>query len=233
MIARPPNSSYYNFKPFIRNCVPVIFPSLNRSHKVTRNKQIPTIIVLFFLASLFTWVAKRNPQYEFPVTGATQTIQHTKIQDAQNALAPKGNSVNQVSVIGKFSYPVVQSGNNPPSGNVIGQYNYASSKGNIGLLAHNFAAGSSFYALSNGDEVIITFSDGRTKTFVVNNVLRFQATDPNDYSKPFLDPNGKKWSPQQVFNRAFKSNGLTFQTCIENSGSATWGLLFVQAAPKN
>jgi hypothetical protein len=138
-------------------------------------------------------------------------------------------AVVQVSVPGKFSYSVVQTGNDVPTGYELGQYTQAAKKGSVGLLAHNYLAGQSFFSLAIGDEVNLTYSNGATQTFVVTNVLRYQATDPNDYSKPFLNSNGRQVSAKNVFNQAFHNNGLTFQTCIIAEGLNTWGLLFVQA----
>jgi hypothetical protein len=191
------------------------------------------IVCLLVTVSLGILISVEKFAFEIPATGASQRIEQYIFKAIQEIPAAKGNNVAKVSVIGKFSYTVVQAGNSVPAGNLVGQYAYAANKGNIGLLAHNYAAGSSFYTLTKGDEVIITFGDGRTKSFLVNNALRFQATDPGDFSKPFLDSNGKELSTKQVFNQAYKSNGLTFQTCIENNGSTTWGLLFVQAIPNN
>jgi hypothetical protein len=200
---------------------------------MTPNKHYNIIQLIIFAAYLTIGIVFGNSSHDLPVTGATQALQQPNLQAIQKEPVAKVNTVTQVSVTGKFTFSVVQSGNSAPAGNLVGQYAYAANKGNIGLLAHNYAAGSSFYAIANGDEVIITFGNGRTKSFVVNNALRFQATDPNNFNKPFLDSNGKEMSPKQVFNQAYKSNGLTFQTCIENNGSSTWGLLFVQAVPNN
>lgn len=198
---------------------------------MTSNTTFKIFTTLFIAASLATGFAFGISQQSLPVTGASQTSQSFEIQVIQTASTAGANAVTQVSVSGKFSYSVVQSGNNAPAGNVVGQYALAAKRGNIGLLAHNYAAGSSFFTIANGDEVIVTYSNGKTKSYFVNNVLRFQASDPNDYSKPFWDSNGKEYSAKQVFNRAYKSNGLTFQTCIQNGNSMTWGLLFVQANP--
>ena len=169
-----------------------------------------------------------------PVTGADMQMAAGTTAGFMEQMLKGGSAgtVVQISVPGKFSYAVVQSGNGVPSGYVLGQYAQAAKKGNIGLLAHNYLAGQSFYALAIGDEVNVTYSNGATKTFVVTNVLRYQATDPNNYSKPFLNSNGKEISPKSVFNQAYQKNGLTFQTCITADGSYTWGLLFVQAKPR-
>jgi hypothetical protein len=180
---------------------------------------------------------------QLPVTGAARPqTEGTLVSEAEFAgaftqlfasEAAKNNStVVRVTVPGVLDYQVVQSGNSVPSGYAVGQYGYAARKNNIGLLAHNYAAGGSFYALSSGMEVIVTYSNGQTATYVINNVMRYQATDPTNYGKPFIDSRGKEISAKQVFNQAYRRNGLTFQTCLWGEGSATWGLLFVQAVPK-
>ena len=115
---------------------------------------------------------------------------------------------------------------------MIGQYATAAEAGNIGLIAHNYAAGGSFYILAIGDEIVVNYIDGSTQTFIVNNVLRYQASTPGVFSS-FIDSNGKQVSAQSVFNQAYKRNQVTFQTCISREGSQSWGLLFVQAVPKN
>jgi len=168
-----------------------------------------------------------------PNTGVSVLSRLSSFSKTDHKILNSGGSGNaiQVSVSGKFSYQVVQSGNSAPSGYVVGQYSVAAKRGNIGFLAHNYAAGSSFYALSFGDEVVVTFSDGSTKTFTVNNVLRYQASTPGDFSS-FIDSKGNTVKAQTVFNRAYKRNQVTFQTCIARDGSDSWGLLFVQAAPK-
>lgn len=200
---------------------------------MTKNITIKILASILLITGLSSATFLENPHPGLPVTGNSQvqqTVLFPQITKAQNASA---GVVSQVSVANKFTYQVVQSGNNAPAGNVVGQYAYAANRGSIGLLAHNYAAGASFYTLNNGDEVLITYNNGTTKRFIVSNVLRFQASDPNDFSQPFFSSNGKELTAKQVFSQAYKTNWVTFQTCIQNGGSPTWGLLFVQATPKN
>ena len=100
------------------------------------------------------------------------------------------------------------------------------------MLAHNYLAGSSFAWINYGDEVQVTTSNGNIEYYVVNNIFRFKASNPNDFTKPFIDEgSGQSHSARGLFNIAYKSGMVTFQTCITKGGTATWGILIVQAVP--
>ena len=114
------------------------------------------------------------------------------------------------------------------------QFSIASQYGNIGLLAHNNLSGKSFSKLSVGQEVELVYGDGRVEGFIVTKVLRFQALQPQSQQSSFLDlDNSETLSANQMFNRVYTgSRHLTFQTCINANGDASWGRLFVVATPK-
>ncbi len=203
--------------------------------KTTRNLTIATLLLIALAASavLPAFAAASGPQ-TLPVTGpAAADAYAPAFVDAFAAADKSALKVTRVVVPGVFDYSVVQSGNSvPSSAGVLGQYASAAKKNNIGLLAHNYLAGSSFFLLSRGMDVQVYYSNGQMKTFTITNVLRFQATNPADFGDAFLDAAGKEISATSVFNRAYKGGGLTFQTCINANGVSTWGLLFVQAVPK-
>ena len=114
------------------------------------------------------------------------------------------------------------------------QFGMAAQYGNIGLLAHNTLSGSFFSNLSLGQEVRLLYGDGRVVYFVVRQILRFQALDPESVSSSFrnLDRN-EILSAGEMFNRAYVGeHRLVFQTCIEAEGTVSWGRLFVVAMPK-
>jgi hypothetical protein len=114
------------------------------------------------------------------------------------------------------------------------QFSIASQYGNIGLLAHNTLAGQFFSELTNGQEVRLVYGDGRVEYFVVEQVLRFQALQPESVTSSFrnLDRN-EVLSSGEMFNRAYVGgHRLVFQTCIAAEGNASWGRLFVVAIPK-
>jgi hypothetical protein len=114
------------------------------------------------------------------------------------------------------------------------QFSIASQYGNVGLLAHNTLSGKFFSRLSGGQQVRLIYGDGRVEEFVVTNVLRFQASDPESVSSSFrnLDRN-ETLSAGEMFIRAYAGERhLVFQTCIKANGNASWGRLFIVALPK-
>jgi hypothetical protein len=116
----------------------------------------------------------------------------------------------------------------------VTQFRMAADYGTVGLVAHNTLAGSSFFDLETGDEVRIVYGDGRVESFVVSEILRYQALQPNS---PYSSFRNVDWDETltvtEMFKRVFISEGhVTFQTCIEKDGLWTWGRLFVIAIPK-
>ena len=114
------------------------------------------------------------------------------------------------------------------------QFGMASQYGNIGLLAHNTLSGRSFARLAMGQEVRLVYGDGRVEYFVVEQILRFQALEPDSITSSFqnLDRN-ETLSSGEMFQRAYAGERrLVFQTCIAGNGNVSWGRLFVIALPK-
>lgn len=186
-----------------------------------KNKTLTLLLAVAFLAASLLAAAGPN---NLPQTGAVTTALAAQPAARNNLTATR------VEVPGVFTFTVQQSGNKVPNAaGVVGQYAEATKRKSIGLLAHNYLAGASFSALTRGQRIIVTFSDGSTRTYQVSNVLTFRATDPDNFSKPFLNSNGKKVSARQVFAQAYKANMLVFQTCISKDGHSSWGVLFIQA----
>jgi hypothetical protein len=114
------------------------------------------------------------------------------------------------------------------------QFSMAAQYGNIGLLAHNTLSGKFFSRLSIGQQVRLVYGDGRVEVFVVENILRFQASNPESVSSEFHNLDwDETLSASEMFNRAYAGERhLVFQTCIEANGNASWGRLFIVALPK-
>ena len=115
----------------------------------------------------------------------------------------------------------------------VTQFSMASQYGNTGLLAHNNLSGRFFSQLSMGHRVRLVYGDGRVEHFVVTNILRFQATEPESISSSFrnLDRN-ETIAAHELFNRAYGAERhLVFQTCIKAEGNPSWGRLFIIAVP--
>lgn len=151
----------------------------------------------------------------------------------------KVDALSGVYIPNVLALPVVQQ----PSGNdgyVSGrndeatQFAMASQYGNIGLLAHNYLAGRLFSRLNVGEEVRLVYGDGKVEYFVITEVLRYQALEPTSPWSSFRNlENEEVLSTEQMFTRAYAGDRhVTFQTCIEAHGNASWGRLFVIAVPK-
>jgi hypothetical protein len=114
------------------------------------------------------------------------------------------------------------------------QFSMVSQYGNIGLLAHNTLSGRFFSNLVIGHEVRLVYGDGNVDHFVIKQILRFQALDPQSVTSTFrnLDRN-ETLSTGEMFNRAYVGESrLVFQTCIKADGNVSWGRLFIVAMPK-
>lgn len=138
-----------------------------------------------------------------------------------------------------LALPVIQQPENSPyyvsnRDGLITQFSIASQHGNTGLLAHNTLSGRSFSQLAIGQEVRLVYGDGKVEYFVITQILRFQALQPESVSSSFrnLDRN-ETITAGQMFNRAYLGESrAVFQTCIAAEGSSSWGRLFVIAVPK-
>ena len=134
--------------------------------------------------------------------------------------------------------PVVQQpkGNNgfvSSRENIVTQFGLASQFGSIGLLAHNNLAGASFSQLEKDQKIYLIYGDGQISTFVVTEILSYQALKPNSPSSKFMDLNTYGvLKASEVFSRVYERQGQAiFQTCISRGDELSWGRLFVIAEP--
>ena len=150
------------------------------------------------------------------------------------------NTLRGVYVPNIIALPVVQQPYNNAgyvSGNdgEVTQFRMATQFGNVGLLAHNHLSGRDFAQLAVGQEVRLVYGDGRVEYFVVTEILRYQALQPNNPYSSFrsLDTD-ETLTVEGMFKRVyFGDRHVTFQTCIEQNGELSWGRLFVVAVPKS
>jgi hypothetical protein len=134
--------------------------------------------------------------------------------------------------------PVVQqpSGRNDfvsSSQNILTQFDLAAQFGSTGLLAHNNLAGASFSLLTLDQKIFLVYGDGHVESFVVTEILRFQALDPASPSSTFVDlSNNRVLKASELFPKVYERKGdVVFQTCIASGESLNWGRLFVIAEP--
>ncbi len=153
----------------------------------------------------------------------------------------RADTVRGVYVSSVLALPVVQqpwghAGYVSNYDGVATQFRMAAQYGTVGLLAHNYLAGRTFSQLEVGQEVRLVYGDGRVKTLVVTEVLRYQALQPNSPYSSFrnMDKEEEILSVEKMFKRVyFGENQVAFQTCIEAEGNLSWGRLFVIAVPKS
>ena len=138
-----------------------------------------------------------------------------------------------------FDLPVVQQPANNPyyvsdRADEITQFSMVSQYGNLGLLAHNTLAGKHFSQLAIGQELRLMYENGRSEYFVVTEILRFQALQPDSVSSSFRDLEGNDvLSAVEMFNHVYVGGDrLVLQTCIKARENPSWGRLFVIAVPK-
>jgi hypothetical protein len=144
-----------------------------------------------------------------------------------------------VYVANVLALPVVQQPVNNPyyvsnHDGEITEFSIASQYGNAGLLAHNTLSGGLFSQLAIGQEVRLVYGDGEVEYFIITQILRFQALQPESVSSSFrnLDRN-ETLTAGQMFNRAYLGERrAVFQTCIAAQGDPSWGRLFVVAIPR-
>lgn len=111
------------------------------------------------------------------------------------------------------------------------QFRMASSYLTVGLLAHNFLAGSQFFNLQLNQQIILVLGDGSQEYYKIDDIQSYQALSPTNPYSNFISPDGQKnLSSEEVFRQVYaKGNQLVFQTCIQKGNEDSWGRLFVIA----
>jgi hypothetical protein len=186
------------------------------------------VLALVLCSAFFSPVSAKNTAGAFPSLNSF-------VASVSNG---DGNALRGVYVQDLMAFPIIQQPVDAPgfvsqNNGQLTQFNMAAQAGNVGLLAHNYLAGSSFSGLKSGDVVILVFGDGRTESFSVTAVFQYQALDPNNMHSEFRDLQTQSvLSAGQLFDKVYRGERhVTFQTCIEGDGNLSWGRLFVIAEP--
>jgi hypothetical protein len=158
---------------------------------------------------------------------------------APPASAPEADQIAGVYAPGVFSLPVIQQPAEEPwfvssAPQTVTQFNLAGEYGSLGFLAHNTLAGSSFYDLEIGQEIIVVYGDGELARFKVGEIYSYQALDPDSPYSVFkgLEGSKKELTSTDLFHLIYaKPHRVVFQTCLEAEGDPNWGRYFVIAYP--
>lgn len=151
------------------------------------------------------------------------------------------NALRGVYVENVLALPIVQQPSGSPAfvsnnDGEITQFGMASQYGNVGLLAHNHLSGKLFAELAVGNQVRLVYGDGKIETFIITEVLRYQALQPTSPYSSFrnLDKTDETLNAEQMFKRVYLGDRhVTFQTCIDAYGNSSWGRVFIIAVPKS
>jgi hypothetical protein len=129
--------------------------------------------------------------------------------------------------------PVGNSAYVSPLENTLTQFQLASRFGSIGLLAHDYLAGYTFFLLAKGQKFYLIYGDGETKAFVVTQTLRYRALQPESSTSKFVDlADGHTLTASKLFRKVYnRPDHVILQTCIYSDGIYSWGRLFVVAKP--
>jgi hypothetical protein len=206
-------------------------------------KRIQILFVAFFSISFVSFSFSPN----IPVTGETNQGIAPEISQTHYSLTEflptvvNGNSSQLVGVYAEdtFALSVIQQPNSNPAFVSVEkesttQFSLAAQYGSIGLVAHNYLAGSYFFNLTPGDLLTLIYGDGTQHLYKINQIYQYQALNPSSPYSKYIDPEnpGQIMSAEIVFEKIYGVSGrLILQTCIAKGNSDSWGRLFIIAEP--
>lgn len=199
--------------------------------QTTRSIRSTTLLVTFLISLFYNPLTTRA--LGNVVTLPTLADFSKSVQNGK-ADVLRGVYVNDVLALPIVQQPLGNAGYVSGNDGEITQFGMAAKFGNIGLLAHNHLAGKSFSQLVVGQEVRLVYGDGRTESFIITEVLSYQALQPTSPYSSFRSlSQDETLSAEQMFKRVyFGDRHVTFQTCIAADGNSSWGRLFIIAVPK-
>jgi len=117
---------------------------------------------------------------------------------------------------------------------VVTSFQTAEEQGNLGLIAHNYLAGRYFSELELGDHLYLKDAQGKTRTYHLQQVLKFRAISPGNPSSYFVDLQANEVYPAADLARRiyFGSHRVVLQTCISQGDELEWGRLFLLFYPE-
>ena len=149
------------------------------------------------------------------------------------------DQVTGIFVQGVLAFPVIQQPKSNPGyvsdlPDTVTQFRMASQHHTIGLLAHDYLAGSTFTNILPGTEIFLVFGKGKMRHYQVYEVQQYQALSPSDpYSKFVNLSDQRSFSADQLFYHTYGLGHdlLVLQTCISTPSTPSWGRIFIIARP--
>ena len=190
-------------------------------------------LLLTVFASLFVTSASALSLDKGEVTLPNFQEFSTSVQNG-DANVLRGVYVPNVLATPVVQQPADNAGYVSSTDGVLTQFRLPSQFGNVGLLAHNSLSGKFFFQLEVGQEVRLVYGNGKVEYYLIQQILRYQAFEPNSPYSNFRDlSTNENLTAEQVFRKVYTGDRhVTFQTCIAANGISTWGRIFVIATPE-
>jgi hypothetical protein len=210
------------------------------------------LTVLFLLSIVANLSGSYASAVTFPLIASTGQLISTRLNNNSaglpnlydfitNTYNGESQTLVGVYVAGVMALPVIQQPAAQPAyvsndNNVLTQFGMASQYGTTGILAHNYLAGDNFFKIVKGQDVVLVFGDGKTKTYRIEDIQSYQALSPYSVYSNFVDLSAptNKLSSTEVFNRVYGQSGaLVLQTCIKVGSESSWGRIFLIGREKS
>jgi hypothetical protein len=202
------------------------------------------IITLLVIATASVFPVSQAVAPVIPVTDSSNPLPTTNNSDllpmadfitavSDGAELVRGVYVDNVMALRVVQQPAGKAGYVSSIAGVATQFKMAEKYGTIGLLAHNFAAGSNFPQIEMNQIVHVVYGDGKTSDFKVKTIMEFQALSPDSVTSSFLNlATNEKLSAARLFETIYKGTPhLVLQTCIAKGNESSWGRMFIIAEP--
>jgi hypothetical protein len=200
-------------------------------------KSIRSFLTISFIMILFSAVIPSGNVHAMPdrISGGDLPSLDAFVEQVSNGQADELRGIYIAEIL---AAPIVQQ----PAGmddfispwqNILTRFSLASKFGSTGLLAHNYLAGETFALLQEGQVIHLIHGDGRISTFMVSDILQYQALEPDSISSTFVDLQSHALlTYSELFTKVYNRPGqVIFQTCMEAGDHLSWGRLFVIAEP--
>lgn len=204
--------------------------------------------LLFLLALLIFVFSFFQSRSIIPITGNPDSPSSAASEDTSRILTisefvdtikdGSKNSIRGIYAENSFALKVIQQPANDYSyvslqTDQVTQFALAAKYNTIGILAHNFLSGKLFFNLKVGDTVQVIYGDGKVEQYQINEILRFQALQPNNPRSTFKDlESNATFTAEQLFRKIYTGKRhVVLQTCLEKDGVDSWGRIFLIAFP--
>src|SRR5688572_19948032 len=146
---------------------------------------------IFFIILLAAFVGSLLPSMQVSAKESLNNVPNFN-SFVQTVKDGNADSLRGIYVADKMAFAIVQQPIGNPgfvstTNSTVTQFSMASEVGNLGLLAHNYLAGADFSTLVTGDTIVLIYGDGHTQSFMVEQILQYQAMSPLSPYSDFKD----------------------------------------------